>query len=91
MYFTGTRSKERVILEGMAQCITQLAAIDIKVIAIICDQEAVHQKIYRQHKQQDGTINIGGVAASFIYDVPHLLKSTRNCILSKKIEVSLNA
>ena len=91
MYFINSKSKEEIIMKGLDRCVSLLASAGFTVLAIICDQESIHQKIYRLNRNGDGTITIGGVAVSLIYDVPHLFKSTRNCFQSKEIRVRFYA
>ncbi len=88
MYFIEKKNKEETILKALNLSVSLLSSRGFKVLAIICDQEPVHQKLYRMNVREDGTLNIGGESVSLIFDVPHLLKSTRNCFLSKGIMVS---
>ena len=90
MYFIHSKVKEEIIMKGLDQSVSLLTSVGFKVMGVICDQESIHQKIYRLNRHGDGTITVGGVSVSMIYDVPYLLKSTRNCFLSKEIKVKRN-
>ena len=89
MYFINSKFKEQIIMKGLEECVSLLTSAGFKVLGVICDQESIHQKIYRLNRHGDGTLTVGGVSVSLIYDVPHLLKSTRNCFQSKEIKVKI--
>lgn len=68
-------------------CIEHLEMIGLKVLALVCDGASPNRKFYKMHT--DGTTQltykVKNIYADqdrpifFVSDVPHLLKTTRNC------------
>ena len=88
-YFVSPKTKYQALLDGIRQCIVQLKAIGFTIACIICDQEALHQRIFRECCNNDNLWCYGDESIPVMFDVPHLLKSTRNSVLKYKIKVSL--
>ena len=89
-YFVSPKTKYQALLNGIRQCIVQLKAIGFTIACIICDQEAMHQRIFRECCNNDNLLCYGDESIPVMsFDVPHLLKSTRNSVLKYKIKVSL--
>lgn len=69
------------------RCIEHLEMIGLKVLALVCDGASANRKFYRMHN--DGTAQLTYKVKNiyahqdrpifFVSDVPHLLKTTRNC------------
>lgn len=66
--------------------------IDVKVLGVTCDGSSVNRKFFKLHASKDGKIThkIPNPYAPeerdlfFVSDVPHLIKTVRNCWASNK-------
>lgn len=72
--------------------IKNLQDIGLKVLATVCDQSSTNQAALSQLSCENDnnplpyTFRVNGEEVCIIYDIPHLLKSTRNALLRCGIE-----
>ena len=90
--FATTGANSYQIFTLFWKAVSLLENINLKVIAVTADGASPNRKFFRMHKQIDGgsdqtvvyrTKNLCSKDERFIYffaDVPHLIKTTRNCL-----------
>lgn len=95
-YFTNntvTSIQLKIIIKFI---ISQLQAIGLNVLGTVCDQASTNQKalsdLCSENKDRYSPFYfyVNNKPICIIYDVPHLLKNTRNCLLRCKIQFETN-
>ena len=80
-FFVSSPAKKDMITEVISDLLRELSSSGLNVMAIVCDQETIHQQLA---KDCDGVFN----GIPILFDVPHLFKSLRNSLLKYRIKVS---
>ena len=80
-FFVTSPAKQDLLTKSLQASISKVTEVGLLPCAITMDQEPIHQRLSR---------DMGGhiISIPILFDPPHLLKSTRNCLLSNKIMVS---
>ncbi|KAF2891482.1 hypothetical protein ILUMI_14691, partial [Ignelater luminosus] len=95
-YFTSSVISTIYLKHIITNTTKELQNIGLKVIATICDQGTTNQTalsaLCNETNKNGGGYDfiINNQTVFVIYDVPHLLKNTRNCLIKCKIEFGLN-
>lgn len=80
-FFVNSPARKDMITEILSDLLKELTLSGLNVMAIICDQETIHQQLV---KDCEGHFN----GIPMLFDVPHLFKSLRNSLLKYNIKVS---
>jgi len=95
-YFTKTTIKSEILKQLIVNIITRLQEVGLNIVATVCDQGTTNQKALRLLTEEN-TDNptsyhfmVNKAPIVTIFDVPHLLKCTRNALLTCNIEFEPN-
>jgi DNA transposase THAP9 len=91
-FFTGSGVKGDDLVIIIEDCIKQILDLDLLPTCIICDQGTQNRRMYTLlggNEDQPST-TICGKKIFLIYDMPHLIKSVRNNLLSGNFQINTN-
>ncbi|XP_049798176.1 LOW QUALITY PROTEIN: uncharacterized protein LOC126226241 [Schistocerca nitens] len=94
-YFTHTSVSSITLKSLITYVIRQLQEIGLKVVCTVCDQGATNQRALKELCCEKSTESspfhfvVRDEPIAVIYDVPHILKNTRNALLGNKISLGL--
>lgn len=89
-FFTGSGVKGNNLVNIIKDCVQQILDLGLSPKCIICDQGAQNRRMYTLlggNEDQPST-TICGKKLFLIYDMPHLIKSVRNNLLSGDFEIN---
>lgn len=91
-YFTSNTISTQNLKELVVYTIKELQNIGLKVVSTVCDQGPTNRSAMSQlcsesdNEKNSCYFNVNNQSVAVIYDVPHLLKSTRNALQKCEIE-----
>jgi len=91
-YFSSTGIKRNQLAEIMERTVETIIKLGFSPVCITCDkvQQIVKCTLYLAVVQENPFTVIGGKKLFLIYDVPHLVKSVRNNLLTGNIVINKN-
>ncbi|CAI6371260.1 unnamed protein product [Macrosiphum euphorbiae] len=91
-YFSSTGVKGNQLAEIMKQTVETIVKLGFSPVCITCDQGTANRKMYTLlgGSSENPFTVIGGRQLFLIYDVPHLVKSVRNNLLTGNIVINKN-
>ncbi|KAJ8947080.1 hypothetical protein NQ317_014062 [Molorchus minor] len=96
-FFTKDTIKTNALKDLIVDAVKQLQGIGLSIIATVCDQGATNRAAitaltteHTDDKPSPYHFAVNGERIFTIFDVPHLLKNTRNALLDCHIQFELN-
>jgi DNA transposase THAP9 len=83
-------SPAKKLKEIVSDTVVKLNGIGLTVVAVICDQGATNQQMFRLFgvTKEEPCVKLCGNNVFFMFDPPHLLKSVRNNLVKHDFEIN---
>lgn len=88
-FFTGSGVKGDTLVEIVKNCVKKIVDIGLLPTCIVCDQGTQNRRMFSLlgASQNNPSTEICGKKLFLIYDMPHLIKSLRNNLLSGDFKI----